>query len=64
MEREPNQSPKPMILLVLAQSHICYIGGTPSPTIRVLSEPTKCWLKPAMKDIALKTFKNTGINIT
>ena len=29
-------------------------------------EPTKCWLilKPHMKDIALKTFENTGINIT
>ena len=29
-------------------------------------EPTKCWLivKPRMKDIALKTFENTGINIT
>ena len=28
--------------------------------------PTKCWLivKPRMKDIALKTFGNTGINIT
>ena len=28
--------------------------------------PTKCWLivKPRMKDIALKTFENTGINIT
>ena len=31
LEREPNQSPKPMILLVLAQSQICYFGGTPSP---------------------------------
>ena len=29
-------------------------------------EPTKCWLivKPRMKNIALKTFENTGINIT
>ena len=29
-------------------------------------ELTKCWLivKPRMKDIALKTFENTGINIT
>ena len=30
------------------------------------SEPTKFWLivKPGMNDIALKTFENTGINIT
>ena len=29
-------------------------------------EPTKCWLivKPRMKNIALKTFENRGINIT
>ena len=29
-------------------------------------KPTKFWLimKPRMKDIALKTFQNTGINIT
>ena len=29
-------------------------------------EPTKCWLivKPCMKNIVLKTFGNTGINVT
>ena len=29
-------------------------------------EPTKCWfiVKPRMKGIALKTFENTGVNIT
>ena len=29
-------------------------------------EPTKCWLivKPRMKNIVLKTFGNTGINVT
>ena len=36
------------------------------PTIGYHPEPTKCWLivKPRMKDIALKTFKNTDINTT
>ena len=68
LEREPNQSPKRMILLVLAQSQICYFGGTPSliPLFGYYLKPTKCWLivKPRMKDMALKTFENTGTNLT
>ena len=36
------------------------------PTIGYHLNLTKCWLiaKPHIKDTALKTFENTGINIT
>ena len=39
---------------------------TLGPLFGYYPKPTKCWLivKPPMKDITLKTFKNTGINIT
>ena len=39
---------------------------TLGPLFAHYPKPTKCWLilKPRMKDISLKTFENTGINIT
>ena len=62
LEREPNQLPTPMILLVAGSItnllHWWSILGTLSPLFGYYPEPTKCWLivKPRIKDIALKTF--------
>ena len=40
--------------------------STLGPLFGYYPEPTKCWLimKPRMKDIALKTFENAGVNVT
>ena len=59
-----------MILLVAGSItnllHWWSILGTLSPLFGYYLEPTKCWLivKPRMKDIALKAFENTVIQLT